>query len=166
MWTTKWLLELLFEQLCFKPRNSQSESMRDGENTSIWPKDNYLLKRHGPKHMEKSVAVGMTIFYGSLFLLGVPGNFLTCLIIFMNSYMRAAPNYYLFNLAVADILTLSIGKLYSIFIFWLWAHQSNPNNCFLSAIFVLWCRQVYRCLSLFSLCCHFMSIPVISYQVT
>ena len=67
--------------------------------------------------MEKSVAVGMTIFYGSLFLLGVPGNFLTCLIIFMNSYMRAAPNYYLFNLAVADILTLSIGKLYSIFIF-------------------------------------------------
>ena len=67
--------------------------------------------------MEKSVAVGMTIFYGSLFLLGVPGNFLTCLIIFMNSYMRAAPNYYLFNLAVADILTLSIGKLYSIFIY-------------------------------------------------
>ena len=69
--------------------------------------------------MEKSVAVGMTIFYGSLFLLGVPGNFLTCLIIFMNSYMRAAPNYYLFNLAVADILTLSIGKLYSIFIYFL-----------------------------------------------
>ena len=80
----------------------------------VTTKDDYLLKRHGPKHMEKSVAVGMTIFYGSLFLLGVPGNFLTCLIIFMNSYMRAAPNYYLFNLAVADILTLSIGKLYSI----------------------------------------------------
>ena len=118
------------------------------KNTSFWPKDNYLLKRHGPKHMEKSVAVGMTIFYGSLFLLGVPGNFLTCLIIFMNSYMRAAPNYYLFNLAVADILTLSIGKLYSIlslFIFWLWDRQS-----FLSAVIVWWCiKQVYKYMSYF-----------------
>ena len=53
----------------------------------------------------------MTVFYATLFLMGVPGNFLTCLIIFMNSYMRASPNYYLFNLAVADILTLSIGKI-------------------------------------------------------
>jgi hypothetical protein len=87
---------------------------RHWDDLSKFDKDDYLLKRHGPKHMEKSVAVGMTIFYGSLFLLGVPGNFLTCLIIFMNSYMRAAPNYYLFNLAVADILTLSIGKLYFI----------------------------------------------------
>ena len=68
--------------------------------------------------MEKSVAVGMTVFYATLFLMGVPGNFLTCLIIFMNSYMRASPNYYLFNLAVADILTLSIGKIL-IFIFFL-----------------------------------------------
>ena len=159
-------LFLLFPSLT---QNAQSESVRDGENTSFWPKDNYLLKRHGPKHMEKSVAVGMTIFYGSLFLLGVPGNFLTCLIIFMNSYMRAAPNYYLFNLAVADILTLSIGKLYSIFInylypFWLWACQSNPKNCFLSAVFVWWCKtnldtfESYFCILSFSVnSCHFVS---------
>ena len=113
------------------------------KSTIFWPKDNYLLKRHGPKHMEKSVAVGMTIFYGSLFLLGVPGNFLTCLIIFMNSYMRAAPNYYLFNLAVADILTLSIGKLYFTFLI-----ASSP-------------KQSKKLLFILSFCvnpCHFVSI--------
>ena len=141
------------------------------KSTFFWPKDDYLLRRHGPKHMEKSVAVGMTIFYGSLFLLGVPGNFLTCLIIFMNSYMRAAPNYYLFNLAVADILTLSIGKLYSIlslFIFWFWARQSNPKNCFLSAVFVWWCKtsldmfeSYFFMLSFWVNSCHFVSSNVI-----
>ena len=52
----------------------------------------------------------MTAFYVSLFTIGVSGNFLTCLIIFMNSYMRTPPNYYLFNLAVTDIITQSIGK--------------------------------------------------------
>merc|ERR1711971_1394390 len=39
---------------------------RHWDELSKFEKDNYLLKRHGPKHMEKSVAVGMTIFYGSL----------------------------------------------------------------------------------------------------
>ena len=74
-------------------------------------KENYLLKIYGPKHrFQKNVAVGMTMFYVWLFALGIPGNFLTCLIIFMNSYMRTPPNYYLFNLAITDIITLTIGK--------------------------------------------------------
>lgn len=74
-------------------------------------KERYLLNVHGPAQLETNWAVGMTTFYSFLFLLGVPGNFLTCLIIFMNSYMWASPNYFLFNLAVTDIITLVIGKL-------------------------------------------------------
>ena len=79
-------------------------------NLTAAQKERYLLSAHGPKHMETTLATGMTVFYAFLFLLGVPGNLLTCLIIFMNSYMRASPNYFLFNLAVADIITLVIGK--------------------------------------------------------
>ena len=67
--------------------------------------------RFGKQHrFKKNIAMVMTAFYVSLFMIGVSGNFLTCLIIFMNSYMRTPPNYYLFNLAVTDILTQSIGK--------------------------------------------------------
>ena len=67
--------------------------------------------RYGQPHrFKKNVAVVMTAFYVTLFMIGVSGNFLTCLIIFMNSYMRTPPNYYLFNLAVTDIITQSIGK--------------------------------------------------------
>lgn len=77
---------------------------------SLEEKDRYLLQMHGPKQMETGKAVGMTTFYTLLLVFGVPGNFLTCLIIFMNSYMWASPNYFLFNLAVADIITLVIGE--------------------------------------------------------
>ena len=67
--------------------------------------------RFGKQHrFKKNIAMVMTAFYVSLFMIGVSGNFLTCLIIFMNSYMRTPPNYYLFNLAVTDIITQSIGK--------------------------------------------------------
>ena len=53
----------------------------------------------------------MTVFYGVLFILGVPGNLLTCFIILLNSYMKAPPNYFLFNLAIVDIITLTMGKV-------------------------------------------------------
>ena len=81
------------------------------KDLSLSEKEAYLLKAHGPKHLAKDWAIGMTLFYIFLFFTGVPGNLLTCLIIFMNSYMRASPNYFLFNLAIADIMTLMLGKL-------------------------------------------------------
>jgi len=109
-------LEKIFKSSTPKvPSNSFIDQPDHWDDLSPIQKENYLYNKHGPKHMEKSIAVGMTVFYASLFLLGVPGNFLTCLIIFMNSYMRASPNYYLFNLAVADIMTLSIGKYSLVF---------------------------------------------------
>ena len=49
----------------------------------------------------------LTIFYGALMAIGIPGNLLTCFIIATNSYMRTPPNFFLFNLAAADLLTLT-----------------------------------------------------------
>jgi hypothetical protein len=73
-------------------------------------KDAYLQQAHGPRELDRRLAVPMTVFYVVLFFAGIPGNLLTCLIIIWNSYMRAPPNFFLFNLAVADIITLSVGK--------------------------------------------------------
>lgn len=93
--------------------NISGSIAKSWKSLSIDEKERYLLQIHGPKQLETNWAVGMTTFYAFLFLLGVPGNFLTCLIIFMNSYMWASPNYFLFNLAVTDIITLVIGKMQS-----------------------------------------------------
>ena len=63
--------------------------------------------RHG-----KAAAIGLTSYYGILLVLGIPGNLLMCFIILANSYMITAPNLFLFNIALADIFTLILGKGY------------------------------------------------------
>ena len=72
-------------------------------------KDAYIRKFYPPK-FDQDTALPMTVFYAILFFAGVPGNLLTCFIILLNSYMRAPPNFFLFNLAIVDIITLTIGK--------------------------------------------------------
>ena len=74
-------------------------------------KDDYFFRHRYPKRYDKDTALPMTVFYGVLFILGVPGNLLTCFIILLNSYMKAPPNYFLFNLAIVDIITLTMGKV-------------------------------------------------------
>ena len=69
----------------------------------------YILRKYGSP-FNKDTALPMTVFYSVLFLAGVPGNFLTCFIILLNSYMKAPPNLFLFNLAIVDIMTLTMGK--------------------------------------------------------
>ena len=59
-------------------------------------------------------AIGLTTYYVILLVLGIPGNLLMCCIILTNSYMRTAPNLFLFNIALADIFTLIFGKTFSI----------------------------------------------------
>ena len=48
--------------------------------------------------------------YGLIFLTGVVGNVSTCIVIIKNNYMHTATNYYLFSLAISDVLTLILGK--------------------------------------------------------
>ena len=52
-----------------------------------------------------------TIFYSTVSILGIPGNILTLLTISKNSYMKTAPNHFIFNLAVADLITLILGNV-------------------------------------------------------
>lgn len=53
----------------------------------------------------------VTIFFLGILVTGVLGNVLICVVIIRNSVMHTATNYYLFSLAVSDLLFLILGKL-------------------------------------------------------
>ncbi|XP_071443981.1 pyrokinin-1 receptor-like [Hetaerina americana] len=55
------------------------------------------------------VIVPITIIYAIIFLSGIVGNVSTCIIIAKNKHMHTATNYYLFNLAISDLLLLVSG---------------------------------------------------------
>lgn len=69
----------------------------------------HLLQTLGPRRLELAYAITMTAVYSAIFVTGVIGNVSTCLVIARCRYMRSATNYYLFNLAVADLLQLLLG---------------------------------------------------------
>ena len=70
----------------------------------------YLEQQMGEKRRDM-VSVGvLTFVYSLIFITGLFGNICTCIVIARNSYMHTATNYYLFSLAVSDMLTLIFGK--------------------------------------------------------
>ena len=52
----------------------------------------------------------LTTIYFIILVTGIIGNVCTCIVIYKNQYMRTATNYYLFSLAISDVLTLILGK--------------------------------------------------------
>ena len=85
------------------------------ENIPKEQKSIYLSQELGhPQRYSDATVMSLVVYYGGLLLLGIPGNLLTCLIILTNPYMRTAPNIYLLNLAVVDLVTLTMSKYLSI----------------------------------------------------
>ncbi|KAL1123266.1 hypothetical protein AAG570_002352 [Ranatra chinensis] len=60
----------------------------------------------------------MTFIYSVILFTGCAGNLITCCIIYGNRHMHTATNYYLFSLAVSDLLLLLTGAPQEIVIFW------------------------------------------------
>ncbi|CAL4062842.1 unnamed protein product, partial [Meganyctiphanes norvegica] len=56
-----------------------------------------------------SMSVIMSLLYITIFFCGMIGNFITCTVITSNRKMHTATNYYLFNLAISDVLLLVTG---------------------------------------------------------
>ena len=86
---------------------------REWNNLSSVEKDRYLEEVLGPQNKcgEQKVLVP-TIIYSAISIFGIPGNILTCLTIITNSYLKTAANYFIFNLAAVDLVTLLIGKIF------------------------------------------------------
>lgn len=57
-----------------------------------------------------SIILPISVCYFIIFVTGILGNVVTCVVIAKNKTMHTATNYYLFNLAVSDFLVLIFGK--------------------------------------------------------
>lgn len=64
----------------------------------------------GPKRDPMAVVVPVTICYAIIFIAGLLGNVITCAVISRNKSMHTATNYYLFNLAISDLMLLISGE--------------------------------------------------------
>ncbi len=65
----------------------------------------------GPKNVGLPLLIPLTLIYVLIFLSGVAGNVAVCLVIVKNKSMHTATNYYLFSLAVSDLMILVLGEL-------------------------------------------------------
>lgn len=79
-------------------------------NTSTFDVEGFLVESFGERRKDLASVITLTIVYSVIFLTGVIGNMSTCIVITKNSYLHSATNYYLFSLAVSDMLTLLLGK--------------------------------------------------------
>lgn len=56
-----------------------------------------------------NIVIVLTVIYSLIFVTGVIGNVITCFVISSNKSMHSATNYYLFSLAISDLLLLISG---------------------------------------------------------
>eukprot|EP00745_Piridium_sociabile_P010499 TRINITY_DN173547_c0_g1_i1.p1 TRINITY_DN173547_c0_g1~~TRINITY_DN173547_c0_g1_i1.p1 ORF type:complete len:105 (-),score=29.18 TRINITY_DN173547_c0_g1_i1:188-502(-) len=79
-------------------------------SSSAMSVEQLLLERMGPPGKDAVSAVLLTVVYVLIFLSGSAGNLCTCIVIVRNSCMQTTTNYYLFSLAVSDLLLLFFGE--------------------------------------------------------
>ena len=86
------------------------------QNVTSFNEEAYLESNMGERRKDL-VSVGvLTLVYSLIFCTGVVGNLCTCIVIKRNAYLHSATNYYLFSLAVSDVLTLLLGKYISVLV--------------------------------------------------
>ena len=99
------------EDFSHSPDMSINRKYPPWENLTSEEKLHMVKRVQGdPQRYNNATTIVMTTYYGALQAVGIPGNGLTILIILINSYMRTAPNFFLLNIAIADLVTLTMGK--------------------------------------------------------
>ncbi|KAK5649562.1 hypothetical protein RI129_000591 [Pyrocoelia pectoralis] len=79
----------------------------------------FITKLYGPKRDSLCVVIPITIIYVIIFITGLIGNISTCVVISRNKSMHTATNYYLFSLAISDLLLLVSGLPQEMY--WIWS---------------------------------------------
>ena len=64
----------------------------------------------GTRYMDLWTLAVLNVIYITIFLTGIFGNACTFIVIARNRYMHTATNYYLFSLAISDVVILILGK--------------------------------------------------------
>ncbi|XP_070502946.1 pyrokinin-1 receptor-like isoform X1 [Chironomus tepperi] len=75
------------------------------------------------------VLIVLTVIYVIIFVLGVLGNVITCIVIAKNKSMHTAVNFYLFSLAVSDLLLLLSALPDEVYMLWFPEYPFNETIC-------------------------------------
>lgn len=84
------------------------------EFLSLYPRNSAW----GPKRDPLYIVIPITVIYVTIFITGIVGNLSTCIVIFRNKSMHTATNYYLFSLAISDLLLLISGLPQEVYTTW------------------------------------------------
>ncbi|XP_065072878.1 pyrokinin-1 receptor-like [Ochlerotatus camptorhynchus] len=78
------------------------------------------------------IVIPISIIYSTIFVIGVLGNVITCIVISKNKSMHTATNYYLFSLAISDLLLLLTGVPQEVYLLWYrFPYPFDNNVCIL-----------------------------------
>ncbi|NXG12969.1 NMUR2 protein, partial [Grallaria varia] len=101
--------------------------------------EDYLAFLCGPRR--SYLFLPMALVYTLIFVVGVVGNFLVCLVILKHQNMKTPTNYYLFSLAVSDLLVLLFGMPLEVYEMWSnYPFLFGPVGCYLkTALFETVC---------------------------
>ncbi|GAB6033020.1 neuromedin U receptor [Chamberlinius hualienensis] len=78
--------------------------------TSLWASESSNVSLIQPEDIFSIYkAIPMSVAYVLIFVTGVFGNVCTCIVIARNKHLHTATNYYLFSLAMSDLLLLILG---------------------------------------------------------
>ena len=79
-------------------------------NDTLSSVEEILVYYLGERRKDIASVVVLTIIYTCVFIGGIVGNLSTCVVIARSPYMHTVTNYYLFSLAISDLLILILGK--------------------------------------------------------
>ncbi|XP_071439458.1 pyrokinin-1 receptor-like [Hetaerina americana] len=85
-----------------------AHAYQDGSAASVAPKVRDSL----------AVVIPVTTVYLTIFITGILGNVITCLVIRRNKSMHTATNFYLFSLSISDLLLLITGLPQEMYYIW------------------------------------------------
>lgn len=114
----------MINMLLYKQNQSHLSRIKSHNETALsaWPTnstddsefDTFDLIKHDPLYM----AIPLTILYSFILITGIIGNIVTCVVILKNKYLHTTTNYYLFSLAISDLLLLTFGLPQEMYYIW------------------------------------------------
>jgi hypothetical protein len=90
--------------------DSSEKNYSDQNQNATKSRLEILEETLGPRKKPLSFVICMSTVYILILMCGIIGNISTCCVIITNNCMHTTTNYYLFSLAVSDVLSLLTGK--------------------------------------------------------
>ncbi|KAH8310690.1 hypothetical protein KR044_002561, partial [Drosophila immigrans] len=84
--------------------------------------EDLMEQAQSPVPTSMGLLATLSVGYALIFVAGILGNLITCIVISRNNFMHTATNFYLFNLAISDLILLCSGMPQDLYNLW------HPDN--------------------------------------